>query len=124
MRLEVFHVGLALTTKMSIGVASIAAGVVIVAVVTVCGEKIGFGTICSMVLTGVFIDLIIMINIVPLAVSLTVGIVMLIAGLFVISTGTYFYIKSAFGAGTRDNTKYMLYIVYNDFFCLYHNLFI
>jgi len=105
---EVFHVGLALTAKMSIGVASIAAGVVIVAVVTVCGEKIGFGTICSMVLTGVFIDLIIVMNIVPLAVSLTVGIVMLITGLFIISTGTYFYIKSAFGAGPRDNLMVVL----------------
>ena len=105
---EVFHVGLALSTKMSIGVASIAAGVVIVVIVTVCGEKIGFGTICSMVLTGVFIDLIIMLNIIPLTVNMTVGIMMLITGLFVISTGTYFYIKSAFGAGPRDNLMVVL----------------
>jgi uncharacterized membrane protein YczE len=105
---EVFHVGLALTAKMSIGVATIVAGVVIVVIVTVCGEKIGFGTICSMVLTGVFIDLIIRLNIIPLAANLTVGIVMLITGLFVVSAGTCFYMKSAFGAGPRDNLMVVL----------------
>lgn len=105
---EVFHVGLALTTKMSIGLASIVAGFFILVIVTVCGEKIGFGTICSMVLTGVFIDLIFMLNIIPLAVNLKVGIAMLITGLFIISIGTYFYIKSAFGTGPRDNLMIVL----------------
>jgi len=105
---EVFHVGLALTTGITIGLASIIAGVVIVIIVTVCGEKIGLGTICSMVLTGVFIDLIIILNIIPLAGNLTVSIVMLIIGLLVISIGSYYYIKSAFGAGPRDNLMVVL----------------
>jgi len=105
---EVFHVGLALTTGMSIGLASIVVGIVIVVIVTVCGEKIGIGTICSMVLTGVFIDLIIILNIIPLAGNLTAGIAMLIAGLFIISIGMYFYMKSAFGAGPRDNLMVVL----------------
>ena len=105
---EVFHVGLALTTSLSIGMTSIVAGIVIVVVVTVCGEKIGLGTICSMVLTGVFIDLIFMLNIIPLAVNFIVGIVMLISGLFIISIGTCFYMKSAFGAGPRDNLMVVL----------------
>ncbi|MCL2141264.1 MAG: hypothetical protein FWH46_00050 [Methanimicrococcus sp.] len=105
---EVFHVGLSLTTGMTIGVASIVAGVVIVAIVTICGEKIGLGTIVSMVFTGVFIDLIMMIDIIPLAADLAVGILMLIVGLFIISVGSYFYIKSAFGAGPRDNLMVVL----------------
>ena len=105
---EVFHVGLALTTGMTIGVASIIIGVVIVIIVTVCGEKIGLGTVSSMVLTGVFIDLIIMLNIIPLATNVTVGIVMLLTGLFVIALGSYYYMKSAFGAGPRDNLMVVL----------------
>ena len=105
---EVFHVGLSLTTGMTIGVASIVAGVVIVAIVTICGEKIGLGTIVSMVFTGVFIDLIMMIDIIPLAENLAVGILMLIMGLFIVSVGSYFYIKSAFGAGPRDNLMVVL----------------
>ena len=105
---EVFHVGLALTTGMSIGLASIVAGIVIVVIVTVCGETIGFGTIFSMVVTGLFIDLIIMLKIIPLAINMAVGMVMLIAGLFIISTGSYYYIRSAFGAGPRDNLMVVL----------------
>jgi len=105
---EIFHVGLALTTGMSIGVASIVAGLFIVVIVTACGEKIGFGTICSMILTGVFIDWIFFLNIIPQAENLIVGIIMLIAGLFIVSLGAYYYIKSAFGAGPRDNLMVVL----------------
>ena len=105
---EVFHVGLALTTGYSIGVASIIVGAVIVVIVTVCGEKIGIGTIVSIVFTGVFIDLIMALNIIPLAANLTVAIVMLVAGLFIVSVGSYLYIMSAFGAGPRDNLMVVL----------------
>ena len=106
---EVFHAGLAYTIGISIGVASIIAGVVIVAIVTAFGEKLGLGTILSMILTGVFIDLIMMLNIIPAAAaSFAAGLIMLIIGLFVVSIGSYFYIKSAFGAGSRDNLMIVL----------------
>jgi uncharacterized membrane protein YczE len=100
---EVFHVGLANTMGLSIGVSSIIAGIVIVIIVTVLGEKLGLGTICSMILTGVFIDIIFYINIIPIINNLMIGIIVLIAGLFIIAIGSYFYIKSAFGVGPRDN---------------------
>jgi len=105
---EVFHAGLANTTGMSIGVASIVAGIVIAIIVTVSGEKLGLGTIASMILTGVFIDVILIVDIIPTAENLIAGIIMLIAGLFIISLGSYFYIKSAFGVGPRDNLMVVL----------------
>jgi len=105
---EVFHVGFALTTGISIGVASIVAGIVIVVFVTISGEKIGLGTIVSMVLTGIIIDLIILSDVIPVATNIAVGITMLVFGLFILSVGTYFYIKSAFGAGPRDNLMVVL----------------
>jgi len=105
---EVFHVGLAIQTGTSIGVASIIAGIVIVVVVTLFKEKLGFGTIASMVLTGVFIDLIMLTGIIPTLSSLPLGVAMLVAGLFTISLGSFFYIKSAFGAGPRDNLMVVL----------------
>ena len=105
---EVFHVGLALTMRISLGVASIIAGVVIVAFVSVCGEKIGIGTLTSMVVTGIFIDLIDKLDIIPMAESLIPGIAMLISGMLVISVGTFFYINSAFGVGPRDNLMVVL----------------
>ena len=100
---EVFHVGLADTMRMSIGLASILAGIVIVILVTALGEKFGFGTVTSMVLTGVFVDVILLLDVIPTMDSLIFGILLLVGGLFAISAGSSFYIKSAFGVGPRDN---------------------
>jgi uncharacterized membrane protein YczE len=105
---EVFHVGLAKTMGLTIGVTSIIAGVVIVIIVMILGEELGLGTICSMILTGVFIDVIFFINVIPKINNLIIGIIMLIAGLFIIALGSYFYIKSAFGVGPRDNLMVVL----------------
>ena len=105
---EVFHVGLAKTIGLSIGITSIIAGIVIVLIVTILGEKLGLGTIASMILTGVFIDIIFFINFIPIAKNLLIGIIMLIAGLFILAVGSYFYIKSAFGVGPRDNLMVVL----------------
>ena len=105
---DVFHVGLSLTTGMSIGLASIITGVVIVIIVTITGEKIGIGTLANILFIGLFIDLIIFLDFIPLAESFFFGIAMLLAGLFIISLGSYFYIKSAFGTGPRDNLMVVL----------------
>jgi len=100
---DVFHAGLAQTTGMSFGVASIVAGGVVFIIVTACGEKVGFGTIVNMTMTGVFTDLILMLDIIPTATNFFVGLLMLILGLYLLAFSTYFYMKSAFGAGARDN---------------------
>jgi len=105
---DVFHAGLALTAGISFGVASIVAGAVVVVVVLVCGEKIGLGTILNMALTGLFIDFIVFLDIIPAAANFAVGIAMLVAGLYILSVATYFYIRSAFGAGPRDNLMVVL----------------
>ena len=105
---EVFHSGLGIAIGISIGAASIIAGIVIVVIVTICGEKFGFGTIFSMIFTGVFLDALLMLDIIPLAANVFIGVAMLIAGMFVVSVGTYFYMKSAFGAGPRDNLMVVL----------------
>ena len=105
---EVFHVGLANTLGMSIGVASIIAGLAIVLAVTILGEKFGFGTIASMILTGIFIDIFLAIDIIPVSSIFAVGLAMLTIGMFAISLGSYFYIKSALGVGPRDNLMVVL----------------
>ena len=105
---EVFHAGLAAVTGLSIGVASIIAGIVVVIIVTASGEKLGLGTLASMILTGVFMDIILRTNVIPAAGSRAVGIVMLIAGLFIISAGSFFYMRSALGVGPRDNLMVVL----------------
>jgi len=105
---EVFHAGFSIQTGLGIGAVSIVTGIVILIIVTLNKEKFGLGTIASMILTGVFIDLIIYLSIIPVSGSLVIGIPMLIGGLFIIAAGSYFYIKSAFGAGPRDNLMVVL----------------
>ena len=105
---DVFQVGLANTFGFSIGFAAIVVGVVIVIIVFLLGEKIGLGTISNMILIGVFIDIILYINIIPIPKNIIISILMLIAGLFIISIATYFYIGSAMGAGPRDSLMVVL----------------
>jgi uncharacterized membrane protein YczE len=105
---DVLHAGMARQTGLSIGVASIAAGLVILVLVMLCKEKLGLGTIANMILIGVFMDMIIGTGILPVPDNLAVSIAMLVAGLFVVSLGSYCYMKSAFGAGPRDSLMVLL----------------
>jgi uncharacterized membrane protein YczE len=100
---DVFHVGLSHKVGISIGTASILTGILIVVIVIVLGEKIGLGTLFNMILIGVFLDLIFSVNIIPKQEKFPPGILFLILGLFIIATGSFFYIKAAFGAGPRDS---------------------
>ena len=93
---EVFHVGLAKTMDISIGAASILVGLIIGIIAVFLGEKLGFGTILNMVLIGVFIDVILASDIIPMAENFVSGMAMLIVGLYIIALASYFYIKSAF----------------------------
>ena len=103
---DVLHVGIANRTIFSLGVVSIIVGLVLVIIVTLFKEKFGLGTIFNMVLIGVFIDIIF--PDFPVAKNMLFGFIMLICGLFIIAIGTYFYIKSGFGAGPRDNLMVVL----------------
>jgi len=103
---DVFHVGIANKTGLTIGTVSILVGLLIVIIVTLFREKFGLGTILNMLLIGLFLDVVF--PYIPEAQNFIFGIVMLIAGLFIISVGSYFYIKSAFGAGPRDNLMVVL----------------
>ena len=105
---DVFHVGLAETLGLSLGIVSIIAGIVILIIVRLLGEKLGLGTICNIFLIGIFLDIILEVNIIPEMNTVISGIALLIIGLFAISLGSYFYIKSAFGAGPRDNLMVVL----------------
>lgn len=99
---EVFHIGLGATVGISIGTASILVGVAIILLTLSMGETIGAGTLLNIVLIGVFIDILLGLNLVPVMSSLVAGIPLLILGLYVIALGSFFYIGSGFGAGPRD----------------------
>ncbi|WP_318503134.1 hypothetical protein [Bacillus sp. T3] len=100
---DVLHVGLAKTIGMSIGTVSIIAGIVIGIVTVLLGEKLGLGTLLNMVLIGVFLDILIGFDFIPVANNFVFGIIMIIIGLFIIALASYYYIGSGFGAGPRDS---------------------
>ena len=105
---DVFHVGVANTFGISLGLASISVGMIILAIVMFFGEKTGLGTISNIVIIGIFIDILLFIDIIKTPENFIVGVLMLIAGLFIISLGTLYYIKAGFGAGPRDSLMVLL----------------
>ena len=105
---DVFHVGLANKIGFSLGIVISAVGVIIVIIVTLLKEKFGLGTICNIIMIGLFLDIILLIGFIPELENLITGSLMLISGLFIIAIGSYFYIKSGFGVGPRDNLMVVL----------------
>ncbi len=105
---DVFHKGMSNILGMSIGNASILLGLVICILVAIAGEKLGAGTLLNMVLIGVFLDLILELRLIPLMKNFPSGITMMMAGLLIISLGSFFYMGSGFGAGPRDSLMVVL----------------
>lgn len=99
---DIFHTGLASTLGLSIGQVSISVGLIIIIIDILLKEKIGLGTFANMFLIGLFIDLIMKLNIVPQSTSPWTGYPMLLAGMILLCFGLYLYMSSAFGAGPRD----------------------
>lgn len=100
---DVFHWGLSMQTGISIGTASVYTGLVICLAIFFLKEKMGLGTILNMLLIGVFIDIIIWFNFIPKMSSYYTGVPFLILGIYIIAFGSYYYMRSGFGAGPRDS---------------------
>lgn len=105
---EVFHAGIGKTIGMSIGNVSIVAGLLIVLLTFLLGERPGFGTVLNMLFIGVFMDALLGGGFIPTMTDWLPGIFVLIVGLFTISLATFFYIGSGFGAGPRDSLMVVL----------------
>ena len=105
---DVLHVGISNTIGLSIGTISIIVGMVLIIIIKIFGEKLGLGTISNMLLIGTFLDLILKIDVIPKMDNFIFGLLMMIIGLFVISLGSFFYIRSAFSTGPRDSLMVVL----------------
>jgi len=99
---DVFHQGLTNITNLTMGQASIIAGVVIVLITNALGLKVGLGTIANMIVIGCFIDLIIYTKIIPVCNNPFTGMLMMIGSLFASAIGSYLYIGCEMGCGPRD----------------------
>lgn len=105
---EVFHAGIAKVMGVQIGTVTILVGLLIGIAVMLFGEPLGLGTVCNMVVIGLFMNILLASGLFAELSNPVLGIVQLIAGLFVISLASYFYISSGFGAGPRDSLMVLL----------------
>ena len=99
---DVFHVGAARVSSLSLGQVSIITGlVVIILAYLVARVKPGPGTIANMILIGVFVDW--TYGLVPTMTELPFKIAMFVSGLLLMGLATAVYIGAGLGAGPRDS---------------------
>lgn len=99
---DVFHQGISKLSGITMGQASITAGLMIVILDWVLGEKVGLGTILNMLFIGIFMDLLMLNNLVPIFNNIIARIIMMFLGMFIIGIASYFYIGAGLGSGPRD----------------------
>ena len=105
---DVFHQGLGSQLGITIGAANIVTAIVIVVFSVLMKEHVGFGTLSNMLLLGMFIDMLMRRGMIPEAHTYTTGVIMMIAGLFILALGTFFYIGAGYGSGPRDSLMVVL----------------
>lgn len=105
---DIFHQGLAKTIGITMGQANIIVAFFIVLLDIVLGQNIGWATVINMLTLGVFIDLIMLNNLLPQASSSFVGVTFLLLGLFIQGYGLYMYVSAKMGAGPRDGLMFVL----------------
>jgi uncharacterized membrane protein YczE len=100
---DVFHQGVSLRTGITFGMANIIVSAVIVSAAALARARIGFGSLCNVVLIGAFVDVLMFGGWVPETRSFLPGLGMMTGGLFVIAFASFFYIGAGYGAGPRDS---------------------
>lgn len=100
---DVLHIGLTNYVALSLGQVNILVGVFIVLLSIYLKVYPGWGTIFNMIFIGLFVDLIIYLNIIPVPTTFLLRAGILVAGTFIIAWGTYFYLTAALGVGPRDS---------------------
>jgi uncharacterized membrane protein YczE len=105
---DVFHQGLSKTIGITMGQASISMGIIIVVMNYFVGEKLGWGTLSNMLFIGIFMDILMLNNLIPIYENIILQIFMMLGGMFVIGLASYFYIGAGLGSGPRDGLMVLL----------------
>jgi len=101
---ESFHIGLYYTFGLTIGTWSQLVGAaVIILSFLIARIKPGIGTVLNMVFFGLFVDVFLWMDIIPVAKTLLHQWLLFTAGLLLISFGFGMYISPRIGAGPRDS---------------------
>lgn len=96
------HTGISIVTGISLGMVTVLVGATAIAAAMLLGERIGIGTIVGVTLPGFVIDILLGTGVIPRQTSFLPGLVMLLAGLEVLTIGTWLYMSQCLGSGPRD----------------------
>jgi uncharacterized membrane protein YczE len=99
---QALHVGIALRTPLSVGMATQLVGLLVLAMAWALGVRPGWGTAFNIALVGVYTDLLLWNNLVPSMVDPVAGYAMLVVGAIIAGFGTALYVKAQIGKGPRD----------------------
>lgn len=100
---DALSMGISYHTPLSYGIAHTGVSILILLVDIMMKEKIGYGTLFDALLVGNFVDLITWVNPIPMQGKLLPGIVLMIAGLFLMAYGQFLYMSAGMGCGPRDS---------------------
>lgn len=99
---EALSMGISYHTPLSFGTAHTLTALIILLLDVGMREKIGWGTVFDALLVGAFVDLLSATGLLPTQHHLLTGVPMLIAGVFVMALGQFFYMSAGHGCGPRD----------------------
>lgn len=100
---DVLHLGVTNYLPFTMGQVSQMTGVMVILLSWCLGIKPGWGSLANMYFIGMFIDIIMAAGWVPALDNWLARLIMLLAGIWLIGWGSYFYLSAAFGAGPRDS---------------------
>ncbi len=100
---DVLHIGLANQIGLTIGRVTQIIGIILIAISYFFKVRPNIGTILNMIFLGLFIDLVIGWDYVPLPETLMMKIIFFLIGLLLFGFGVAFYISPNLGAGPRDS---------------------
>lgn len=100
---DVFHIGIANLTPLTIGRVIQIVGLVLVVVSYFKNVRPNIGTVLNMIFLGFFVDLIIAWGYIPLPPGLGQRAALFVAGVFLYGSGGAIYISANLGAGPRDS---------------------
>jgi uncharacterized membrane protein YczE len=107
---DVLHLGIAMHTPLTIGLAGIAVGLVVLGLAWALGQAPGFGTLANAVVIGALVDVFRSIDAVERLASAglpaRIGLLLLGVGLFGVASALY--IGAGLGAGPRDSLMLVL----------------
>ena len=99
---DVLNQGLNYRVGITLGQANIIVGVIVILIGVYFKQPLGMGTILNVTLVGLFIDLFIYLDFIPVGHTYLIQGIIFFVGMLILSLGCYMYISAGLGCGPRD----------------------